>query len=118
MLNNKPKYHLFKNAGYAIEGLLYTLRTETSFKLELFSSFIIIPAIIMINASIEAKLILAATGILVLVVELINSAVENVVDLVTMDNHPLAKSSKDIGAAAVMVSISLHAVCWVVILLN
>jgi diacylglycerol kinase (ATP) len=117
-MNNKPKYHFFKNARYALEGLIYTIKTETSFKIELLSIFIILPAILFIEASIEAKLLLFASGVLVLIVELLNSAVENVVDLVTRDTHPLAKSSKDIGAAAVMVSIFLHVVCWLVILFN
>jgi len=47
-----------------------------------------------------------------MIVELLNSAVENVVDLVTKEIHPLAKSAKDIGATAVFFSVSLHISCW------
>ena len=72
--------------------------------------------IIYIDTSITNKLILFITGILVLIVELINSAIENVVDLVTKDIKPLAKSAKDIGSTAVMFSIILHICCWIVIL--
>jgi len=115
-LNNKPKYHLFKNTKYALDGLVHAIKTESSFKLELLSAIFIIPAIIMVSASMEAKLILLVTAFLVLIVELLNSAVENVVDLVTTDIHPLAKSAKDIGATAVMFSITLHIICWIVIL--
>jgi diacylglycerol kinase (ATP) len=53
-----------------------------------------------------------------MIVELLNSAVENVVDLVTTDIHPLAKSAKDIGATAVLFSVLLHLACWVMILLD
>jgi diacylglycerol kinase (ATP) len=116
MENNKPKYHLFKNTKYAIEGLVHALKTESSFKLELLAGVVIFPAIYLIEASIEAKMILVVTAFLVLIVELLNSAVENVVDLVTTDIHPLAKSAKDIGSTAVMFSITLHLVCWIMIL--
>jgi len=117
-VNNKPKYHLFKNTKYALDGLIHALKTESSFKLELLGGIIILPAIYLLDASVEAKLILLVTAFLILIVELLNSAVENVVDLVTLDIHPLAKSAKDIGATAVMFSISLHFICWSIILIN
>ena len=116
-MNNKPQYHIFKNSQYALEGLIHAIKTETSFKIELFLSIFIILAIYFIDTSLESKLILLTTGILVLIVELLNSAVENVVDLVTKEFHPLAKSAKDIGATAVLFSILLHIGCWIAILL-
>jgi diacylglycerol kinase (ATP) len=61
------------------------------------------------------KALLFATYMLVMIVELLNSAIENVVDLVTTDIHPLAKNAKDIGATAVMFSIGLHVSCWVIV---
>jgi diacylglycerol kinase (ATP) len=117
-MNNKPKYHLFKNTQYALEGLIHALKTESSFKLELLAGLIIIPIIFILDMETSSRLILLVTAFLVLIVELLNSAVENVVDLVTKDIHPLAKSAKDIGATAVMFSISLHLICWLVILLS
>ena len=83
----------------------------------MFSIFIII-AIILIDANLTNKLILFVTGILVLIVELINSAIENVVDLVTKEIHPLAKSAKDLGSTAVMFTISLHLICWLFVLFS
>ncbi len=115
-MNNKPKYHLFKNTQYALEGLLHAFKTESSFKLELLAGIFIIPIIFIIDMQTSYKLILISTAFLVLIVELLNSSIENVVDLVTKDIHPLAKSAKDIGATAVMFSISLHIICWVIIL--
>ena len=115
-MNNKPKYHLFKNTKYAIDGLKHVLKTESSFQLELLSAIIILPAIYLVDISISSKLILVVSAILVLIVELLNSAIENVVDLVTRDIHPLAKSAKDIGATAVMFCIILHVLCWIIIL--
>ena len=116
MMNNKPKYHIFKNTQYALEGFMHAFRTESSFKLELLASLVILPAIYVIDIELAPKLILLVTAFLILIVELLNSAVENVVDLVTQDIHPLAKSAKDIGATAVMFSITLHLLCWVIVL--
>lgn len=115
-MNNKPKYHLFKNTKYALDGLKHAIKTESSLRLELMSGIIIIPAIYFVSASIEAKILLLITAFLVVIVELVNSAIENVVDLVTNDFAPLAKSAKDIGATAVMFSITLHILTWMVIL--
>ncbi len=117
-LNNKPKYTLFKNASYAVEGLIHAFKTETSFKIELFLGIPVFLAIIMIDTTVTNKLILTITAILIPIVELLNSAVENVVDLVTKEFHPLAKSAKDIGATAVLFSVILHIVCWITILTN
>ncbi len=116
-MQNKPKYHLFKNTKYALDGLITALKTESSFRLELFCSVFIIAGILYIDVSITNKLILLITGILVLIVELINSAIENVVDLCTKEIHPLAKNAKDLGSTAVMFTIGLHIVCWLIILI-
>ncbi len=116
-MNNKPKYHLFKNTKYALSGLTHVLKTESSFRLELFCAIFIIAGIIIIDTSLTNKLILLVSGILVLIIELVNSAIENVVDLVTKEYAPLAKTAKDIGSTAVMFSIILHVVCWVLVLI-
>jgi diacylglycerol kinase (ATP) len=116
-MNNKPRYHLFKNTQYAIDGLIHAFKTESSFKLELLASVFIIPFIFILDLELSSQLILLATAFLVLIVELLNSAIENVVDLVTKDIHPLAKNAKDIGATAVMFSIFLHISCWLLVFL-
>ncbi len=115
-MNNKPKYHLFKNTQYAIDGLIHAFKTESSFRLELLAAFFIIPAIFLLDFELWQKATLLCTAFIVLIVELLNSAIENVVDLVTKEIHPLAKNAKDIGATAVMFSITLHLLCWVLFL--
>ena len=116
-MNNKPKYHIFKNTKYALEGLFHALKTESSFRLELLCAIFIVAGIFYIDTSVTNKLILLVTGILVLIIELVNSAIENIVDLVTNEIHPLAKNAKDIGSTAVMFTIGLHMVCWLIILI-
>lgn len=115
-MNNKPNYSIFKNARYAFEGLAHAFKTETSFKLEVFFTIPIMIAIYLLPFAFSSKLALVITLILIMIVELLNSAVENVVDLVTKDIHPLAKAAKDVGATAVLFSVTLHIVCWVLVL--
>ena len=115
-MNNKPKYSIFKNASYAIDGLLHAIKTESSFKIELILAIPIFIAIFMIDVTITQKLILTITAFLVAIVELLNSAIENVVDLVTKEYHPLAKNAKDIAATAVLFSVILHIISWIIIL--
>ncbi len=118
MLNNKPKYTLFKNASYALAGLAHAVKTETSFKLELLIALIVFPAIYLLPLELIYKLVLVITYFMIMIVELLNSAVENVVDLVTKEIHPLAKAAKDIGATAVLFTVTLHIICWVMVGLN
>jgi diacylglycerol kinase (ATP) len=117
-MNNKPKYTLFKNASYAIDGLVHAIKTETSFKIEVAIAIILLPIIYFLPFILTYKLILMITYFIIMIAELLNSAVENVVDLVTTEIHPLAKAAKDVGATAVFFSVMLHLICWVVILLE
>jgi len=117
-INNKPKYTIFNNARYAIEGLVHAIKTETSFKIEMAFAVIFFPLIYLLPFELVYKLILIVTFIMILIVELINSSIENVVDLVTKDIHPLAKSAKDIGATAVFFTVLLHLLCWGVVLVD
>jgi len=114
-MNNKPQYTLFKNASYALDGLKHAIKTETSFKLELLIALVVFPAIYLLPFALIYKLVLVMTYFMIMITELLNSAVENVVDLVTQEIHPLAKAAKDIGATAVLFSVILHILCWVVI---
>ena len=111
-MNNKPKYTLFKNASYAWDGLVHAVKTETSFKIELAIAVIFFPLVYFMPFELIYKLVLVVTYFIIMIAELLNSAVENVVDLVTTEIHPLAKAAKDIGATAVLFSVVLHLLCW------
>jgi len=116
-MTNKPKYSLFKNTTYALQGLKDLITTESSFKLEMIVFFIALPIIIYVDKSMIEKLFLFGSLVLVLITEAMNGAVERVVDLVTRDYHELAGKAKDAGSAAVFLSISLGVIVWVVILI-
>lgn len=116
-MNNKPKYNFFKNTQYALEGLLHLLRVETSFKIELFIGLIALALIFILPFELWQQAILVFAYFVLLIVEVINSAIENVVDLVTQDHQPLAKAAKDVASTAVMLSIILNTILWSLFLL-
>ena len=117
-MRNQPKYSLFKNASYAIDGLKDLLKNETSFRLEIIFFFLLLPVIIFIDVSLDEKLFMAFSLVLILIAEALNGAIERVVDLVTLEYHEMAKRAKDAGSTAVLISV-LFAICvWGVILVT
>jgi diacylglycerol kinase (ATP) len=112
MALNKPKYTLFKNTRYALEGLLEVTQNEKSFRLQIV--LFVVGMIVAWNLPIAFvyKAILAVSLFIPLIAEIINSAVERTVDLVTFDHHELAKRAKDAGAALVFISLSMLAFIW------
>ncbi|MCL4419743.1 diacylglycerol kinase [Patescibacteria group bacterium] len=116
MALNKPKYTLFKNTRYALEGLIEVTRNEPSFRLQivLFISGMITAWLLPIAFHYQA--ILAVSLFIPVMAEIANSAIERVVDLVTLDHHELAKRAKDAGAALVFVSLAMLGFIWIVTL--
>ena len=113
---NKPKYSLFSNAMYAIKGLVDLIKTESSFKIEVFVLICAIGVILFVDKSIIEKILLFSSIMLVLIIEAINGAIERVVDLVTLEYHPLAGKAKDAGSSAVLLSVCLAIIIWIEIL--
>jgi diacylglycerol kinase (ATP) len=112
----KPKYSFFKNFKYAREGLVEVFKKETSFKLEIFFFVILSVIAVCLPYPFWAKLILIGSMLLPLIAELLNSAVERVVDMVTSEYHELAKYAKDAAAAAVMLSLIFSGFVWTAVL--
>ncbi len=114
---NKPKYNLYKNFMYAIDGLLEVFKHEISFKLEI----VVFITFGIIAWSLPIKFIYVAILLISLFVpilaEIINSAIERTVDLITLKNKPLAKQAKDAGAALVLLSLIVTALIWLFTLL-
>lgn len=112
----KKKYTILANSQYALSGFIYAFKGETSFKLDLiFGSISIIIALI-IDIKEYELLFIILTVFIILITELINTGIEKTVDLVTKDYAELAKYAKDIGATAVLFSIILHIITWIIIL--
>ncbi len=117
-MRNQPKYHFFKNTTYALNGLKDIIKNETSFKLELIIAIILIPFILYIDTTLIYKLMMFTSLMGMLIAETINSAIERVVDLVTLEHHAMAGRAKDVGSTIVFLSIGVFVVTWGVILFN
>jgi diacylglycerol kinase (ATP) len=113
-LLNKPKYHLIKNTQYALDGLKDISKNETSFKVEIFL-FIFVSLIILFidfGFSYVSKAILFLSMFLPLLAESINTSIERVVDLITLETKPMAKRAKDMGSFVVFLSFVFMAFIW------
>jgi len=103
---------------YSVDGFKSAWRNEHAFRQEL---TLFVPAgviAMLLPISAFQKLALIAVLIFVLIVELINSAIEAVVDRVSLERHPLSKNAKDFGSAAVLLSCILAGATWAVVLFN
>jgi len=115
-LRNQPKYNFFKNTTYALKGLKDLIKTETSFKIELIITILLLPIIFIIDATLTNKLLMFITLMLMPLAEAINSAIERVVDLVTLEHNEMAGRAKDVGSTIVFISIIIFVVTWSIIL--
>lgn len=97
---------------YSLDGLKAAYQHEDAFRQELILACILIPLALYLPVNGFSKALMICSVFLVLVVELMNSAIEAVVDRVSLENHHLAKRAKDIGSAAVLISLINMAVVW------
>ncbi len=102
--------------GYSIDGLRAAWRYEHAFRQELMVAVPGIVIALLLPVSPLRKLALVAVLLLVLIVELLNSAIEAVVDRVSLERHALSKNAKDLGSAAVLLACLLAAATWCVVL--
>jgi diacylglycerol kinase (ATP) len=101
---------------YSLDGLSAAYRHEDAFRQETWLALILIPAAFFMPADAIGKALMIGSVLLVLIVELLNSAVEAVVDRVSLEHHLLAKRAKDIGSAAVMIALGNVAAIWLLVL--
>jgi len=106
---------LINAAGYSLAGLLAAILNEDAFRQELALAIVLIPLGLWFGPGGLAKAALVASVLLVLIVELLNSAVEAAVDHTSLDRHPLARRAKDIGSAAVLVALMNVLATWTLI---
>ncbi len=100
---------------YTASGLRDAFRHEAAFRQELLAFVVLGPLAWWLPVSTVERLLLILLMLLVLVVELLNTAIESIVDRVSMELHPLAGRAKDLGSAAVGLSILMSLLAWVVI---
>jgi diacylglycerol kinase (ATP) len=101
---------------YSLEGFRAAYRHEDAFRQETLLAAFLVPLALFLPVSGLGKALMIFSVLLVLLVELLNSAVEATVDRISLEDHQLAKRAKDIGSAAVFVSLLNVVVVWVLVL--
>jgi diacylglycerol kinase (ATP) len=100
---------------FSLAGLKTAWQSEAAFRQECLLAAVLIPAGLWLGQDAVQRALLLGSCLLVLIVELLNTAVEYVVDRVGMDHHRLSGQAKDVGSAAVFMSLALTLIVWVLI---
>lgn len=101
---------------YSMAGLAAAYRNEDAFRQEVWLAAVLLPLALWLPVSGVGKALMIASVLLVILVELVNSAVEAAVDRISFEQHHLAKRAKDIGSAAVFVALVNAVVVWGLVL--
>lgn len=101
--------------GYSIAGLKAAWRNETAFRQELLLLAVLLPAALWLGSDMIQRMLLIGSLLLILIVELVNSAVEAAIDRIGPERHALSGRAKDFGSAAVMISLVGAALTWAAI---
>lgn len=109
---------LLNAVGYSLAGFGSAYRHEEAFRQEVLLAAALVPIAFWLDVSGVERALMIASIVGVLIVELLNSAVEAAVDRISLENHRLAKRAKDIGSAAVFLALALTALVWASILLG
>lgn len=115
--NNHGLKRVFRATGFSIKGLKAAWQNEAAFRQEAVLAILMLPIALLVNVSAPERILLIMTLMIVLIVELLNSAIEAVVDRVGDEIHPLSGQAKDIASAAVFISLVMCAITWAMILL-
>jgi diacylglycerol kinase (ATP) len=100
---------------YSLDGLAAAFRHEDAFRIEVLLSLILVPLALHMHVSGVAKALMVGSILLVLIAELVNSSIEAITDRISLENHVLAKRAKDMGSAAVMLSLINVVAVWLII---
>ena len=112
----RSPFRIWKAFKWSMQGLRTTWMVESSFRLEVYMFAVLAPLAVWLGVNGAERAILIGSMILVLVVEVLNSAVEAVVDRWGMEHNELAGRAKDMGSAAVFLSDMNVLACWALIL--
>ena len=104
--------------NYSCSGIKEAYRNEDAFRQEALLAAILLPLAFWLDAPAIGRALMVGSVLLLLIVELLNSAIEATVDRISLDDHRLAKRAKDIGSAAVLITIVNLAVVWLLVLLD
>lgn len=109
---------IFNALTYSIDGFKAAFKNEAAFRQIILINFILIPISFFVDATRSEHLLLILVCLLAIIIELFNSAIEAVVDRVSLEKHPLSKNAKDMGSAAQFVALTMIFITWLTILLE
>ena len=116
--NNHGIKRIIRATGFSFQGLTSAWKNEAAFRQELILAILLLPIAIFANVSFVESILMIMTLFIVLITELVNSAIEAVVDRISDEIHPLSGQAKDVASAAVFLSLGLCAITWGSILLK
>ena len=114
--NNHGIKRVIRATGFSMKGLKAAWVHEAAFRQELMLAIVMLPIAVFVDITTLEKLLLIFSLFIVLIVELLNSAIEAVVDRIGDEIHTLSGQAKDIASAAVFMSLALGGITWAVIL--
>ncbi|MCL1058083.1 diacylglycerol kinase [Shewanella gelidimarina] len=115
--NNHGIKRVIRATGFSMQGLKLAWKHEAAFRQELMLAVIMLPIALLVDVTTVERILLILGLFFVLIVELLNSAIEAVVDRISDEIHPLSGQAKDIASAAVFMSLAFCGLSWALILL-
>ncbi|OTG73834.1 diacylglycerol kinase [Acinetobacter sp. ANC 4169] len=109
---------VFNATQYSLAGFKAAFSNEAAFRQIVFINTILIPVSFFLEVTAVEQALMVAVCLLALIVELFNSAIEAVIDRISLEKHPLSKNAKDMGSAAQFVSLSMIFFVWLIILIH
>ena len=116
-LKRRSFRNFFSSLRFSVEGFMAALRFEPSFREDLIFAIILVPFAIILPVNAVSTAVMIAALFLIIIVELLNSAIEWTIDYISTEKHPLAKRAKDMASAAVFLSYLNCIVVWLIIIL-
>jgi diacylglycerol kinase (ATP) len=115
-LKRRSFRNFFSSLRFSVEGFMAALRFEPSFREDLIFAIILVPFAIILPVNAVSTAVMIAALFLIIIVELLNSAIEWTIDYISTEKHPLAKRTKDMASAAVFLSYLNCMVVWLLII--
>lgn len=108
-------HHVINGLKNSFSGIKVTYQEEKSFRIDILIALVETVILIFWDIQVMNKVVLFITIFLIIIVEIINTAIENTIDYISMNHHTLAKKAKDAGSAAVFLTIVMNIICFIVI---
>ena len=115
-LKRRSFRNFFSSLRFSVEGFVAALRFEPSFREDLIFAILLVPLAIILPVNAVSTALMISSLILILIAELLNSAIEWTIDYISTEKHPLAKRAKDMASAAVFLSYLNCMVVWLIII--